>query len=160
MPTFRVMRKIRPMGFHCHHLIPVEVLEMKSLALIVGKARSAGFDPDDFATNGMFLPNVERNAECFQLPLHRGAHPQYNALVAHRIADLGNGEPAQLHQQFHQLQIALAHGLRSPATKMLVAHPLRDSMRDPLRPAGDFRKIDGQINLLWTITDPGSAPLS
>jgi len=36
----------------------------------------------DFATNGMFLPAEEALARAARLPLHRGSHRTYNAVVA------------------------------------------------------------------------------
>jgi hypothetical protein len=146
MPSFRDVRKIRPVGFHCHHLIPIEVMEKPSLAIAIGMARSAGFDPEDFEANGMLLPSTEWNAACFGLPMHRGSHPLYNALVAERIGSLAIQTPDELRVQFHHLQRALKQGLRRRALSLV------DGPRDSLRPLGDFRRIDSEIDLLWKIT--------
>lgn len=147
MITFREARRYRPKGFHAHHLIPIEVTTMQSLAITIGSARAAGFNPDDFLENGMFLPSLERNAVSFGLPLHRGPHPNYNRLVADRIAELKDIPPLQLPSAFNALQKALYAGLRSnqnnlacPAGYALCAKP-------------DFSKIDSQIDLLWAATE-------
>jgi hypothetical protein len=146
MITFREARRFRPVGFHAHHLIPVEVMAMQSLAITIGSARAAGFDPDNFLSNGMFLPSLERNAVSFQLPLHRGPHPNYNRLVADRISELNHIAPAQLPVAFNNLQKALQAGLRRSG------NILDRSVTYALRAEPDFSKIDHQIDLLWATT--------
>jgi hypothetical protein len=106
MVSFREARRYRPSGFHAHHLIPAEVIMMRSLAVTIGAARAAGFEPDDILSNGMFLPSAKRNAACFRLPLHRGPHPTYSRLAAKRIAELRQLPPIQLPAAFTALNIA------------------------------------------------------
>jgi hypothetical protein len=151
MPSFREVRRVRPEGFHCHHLIPIEVIEKPSLAITFGMARSAGFNPDDFEFNGMLLPSVEGNAVSFRLPMHRGSHPLYNALVAERIAGFPEQTPFEVKMQLHLLQFALKQGLRSRTISVL------HRQRDPLRPMCDLRRIDGEIDLLWEVTRLGKS---
>jgi A nuclease family of the HNH/ENDO VII superfamily with conserved AHH len=148
MISFREARRYRPNGFHPHHLIPIEVTTMQSLAINIGSARAAGFNPSDCLANGMFLPSLERNAVCFGLPLHRGPHPHYNRLVADRVAELENVAPSQLLFALNALQKALHIGLRRnqnnlacPTDHILCTTP-------------DFSKIDSQIDLLWAATQP------
>jgi A nuclease family of the HNH/ENDO VII superfamily with conserved AHH len=147
MTPFCDVRRVRPQGFHCHHIIPIEVVQKRSLAIIIGKARSVGFNDDDFETNGMLLPSVVRNAVSFRLPLHRGSHPQYNALVAERISGMNWLSPRETKARLFQLQSTLKYGLRLPASNLL------GGSRDPLRSHGDFRKIDGEIDRLWAIIE-------
>ncbi|MGL5839407.1 MAG: AHH domain-containing protein, partial [Sphingorhabdus sp.] len=82
MATFRAVRsRVRINGFHCHHLIPIEVVERRVFAKLFGSVRTEGFDPNDFQSNGMHLPNTEKQAAIFRMPLHRGPHPRYNEMV-------------------------------------------------------------------------------
>ncbi len=146
MVSFREARRYRPEGFHAHHLIPIEVNSMQSLAITIGATRAAGFDPNDFRSNGMFLPAIEKNAACFRLPLHRGPHPTYNRLVADRIAELRQLPPIQLPQALNALQSALRVALRTDQ------NGLSDVTECKLRTSPDFRKIDGHIDILWSAT--------
>jgi hypothetical protein len=148
MVSFREARRCRPRGFHAHHLIPVEVTKMRSLAITIGAARAAGFNPDDFLLNGMFLPSMEKNAAFFRLPLHRGPHPIYNRLVAERIDEFRQLPLIQLPVAFNDLQSALKVGLRMNRTC------LNSTADNILRAKPDFSKIDAQIDLLWAATDP------
>lgn len=122
---------------------------MQSLAITIGSARAAGFNPDDFLSNGMFLPSLERNAVSFRLPLHRGPHPNYNRLVADRITELKDIPPAQLPLAFDTLQKALHAALRRNRND-----PLDGLAAYALRANPDFSKIDSQIDLLWAATQP------
>jgi hypothetical protein len=148
MPSFREMRKVRPIGFHCHHIIPVEVAQKRSLALIMAQARYAGFDIDDFTSNGMLLPSIERNAIAFSLPLHRGPHPHYNAYVADQIGRWNRLRPTEVRARLSHLQGGIAKLLRGNFNLV------QSSDRTFLRPNADFRKIDHAIDALWA--DAGS----
>ncbi len=137
MLSFRVMRKLgKADGFHCHHVIPVSVVEKRSLARIFGRARSAGFDPDDFASNGMHLPSTEKQAIVFKLPLHRGPHRRYNELVANQIARWDALDPRDLAYQLAMLQQSLKSGLRRPSVVLRHDGSLGISLIE------DFRKLD------------------
>jgi hypothetical protein len=49
-----------------------------------------GFDPQDFNTNGLWLPCTETMAMESGLPLHRGSHRRYNMLVSECVAALSS----------------------------------------------------------------------
>ncbi len=147
MLSFREMRRrSHPVGFDCHHLVPVAVIERRSLAITFGKLRSGGFEPQDFITNGMHLPNQDGLALIFNLPLHRGPHRQYNDMVAERIAGLERLPTREMLFQVHGLQRALRSGLRGRCKQWVLGK------RDPLRPAVDFRRLDLEVELLWGMT--------
>jgi A nuclease family of the HNH/ENDO VII superfamily with conserved AHH len=147
MLSFREMRKkSHPTGFDCHHLIPIAVIERRSLAITFGKLRSVGFEPQDFATNGMHLPNKEVVAIAFDLPLHRGPHRHYNEMVAERIAQLDRLPARAMLFQVHALQCALRQGLRGRRKQWMLGK------RDPMRPDADFRRLDLEVELLWGMT--------
>lgn len=121
---------------------------MRSLAITIGSARAGGFDPDDFLSNGMFLPSLERNAISFRLPLHRGPHPNYNRLVAERISELAHCTPSDLPLALSGLQKGLYVGLRQGPIS------LDEAAAHALRAKPDFSKIDSQIDHLWAATQP------
>lgn len=75
-------------GYQRHHLIPVEVICKPALSPAVNVLRTVGFNPQDFATNGLWLPASERIASQTGLPLHRGPHPHYNEFVGDQVAFL------------------------------------------------------------------------
>jgi hypothetical protein len=115
MPSFREMGiKCKVEGFHRHHLIPVEVVERPSLAIMFGHLRAIGFDPQDFGTNGMHLPCTEKMAMIFALPLHRGPHPQYNEMVAERVAAISHLPAGDAYLNIRFLQQTLRYSLRRP----------------------------------------------
>lgn len=147
MLTFQDMAKIKPPGFHGHHVIPVEICKMQSLAIIIGKAKFAGFDENDFERNGMLLPSNERNAVAFRLPMHRGSHCGYNRLVAERVSGFGGLPPNKVFQQISLLQTALKSGLRAAGANLHID-------REPLRANVDFSKMDDAIDRLYAVTEP------
>jgi hypothetical protein len=115
MPSFREIRaRCRIEGFHCHHIVPIELVEKPQFSILFGNLRAIGFDPQDFATNGMHLPCTEAMATIFGLPLHRGAHPQYNQMVAQQIAPLANLSVGDAYGRMRLLQKTLKQGLRRP----------------------------------------------
>jgi hypothetical protein len=148
MWTFRKVKlNYRIEGFQCHHIIPIEVVEHRALANFFGSVRATGFEPDDFATNGMHLPCVENQAAAFRLPLHRGAHPHYNRLVADRVAALVGLEPEDACLKLHELQAHLRCELRSDQ----LAASLKE--RDPCKSTADFRNLEAEVELLWGSTN-------
>jgi A nuclease family of the HNH/ENDO VII superfamily with conserved AHH len=75
-------------GYQKHHLIPVEVVSQSSLASIILPLKNVGFDPQDFDSNGLWLPSSEDVAIETGLPMHRGPHPHYNEFVSDQVAFL------------------------------------------------------------------------
>jgi hypothetical protein len=137
-------KRCKPDGFHCHHLIPLSVLEKRSFARIFGKARAAGFDPDDFASNGMHLPFREDLAIAFGLPLHRGPHHIYNEIVAEQISGWTRLHHLDLISRLHQLQIELRRGLRRPGVRVGAVEDMNRILYD------DFKRIDAAIETLFS----------
>jgi A nuclease family of the HNH/ENDO VII superfamily with conserved AHH len=89
MRSFKLEKKIPPKkDFQKHHLIPVEVFASRSFEPLFSKIGALGFDPQDFNTNGLWLPCTETMAMESGLPLHRGSHRRYNILVSECVAAL------------------------------------------------------------------------
>jgi A nuclease family of the HNH/ENDO VII superfamily with conserved AHH len=145
MPSFREMGiKCKIDGFHRHHIIPVEITERPAFSIMFGHLRSIGFDPQDFGTNGLHLPCTERMAMVFDLPLHRGPHPQYNDVVATRVAEIAHLPIGDAFLNMRLLQLVLRQSLRS-------RHTLQ-----PLGPSGvaiDFRTLEVEAQFLHGLID-------
>ncbi|MBK6706483.1 MAG: AHH domain-containing protein [Sphingomonadales bacterium] len=146
MLSFReVKRRVRIPGFHCHHIIPIEIVEKAAFSSFFRRINGLGFDFNDFHQNGMYLPCTEENAAAFRLPLHRGPHPVYNELVSECIADLsGLGCDSQL-PGLHQLQLALKAALRKNEVS------LRKDRRNPFIQSADFESMEIAAYRLWNL---------
>ncbi len=141
--TFREIRKrCKILGFHCHHVIPIAVVEHRALARTFGRARSAGFEPQNFATNGMHLPSTEEHAVAFRLPLHRGPHKVYNEIVANHISNWAGLPPHELLEKLCSLQNSLKRGLRRGPVAIGTSSDLG------LRLTHDFQRLDVAIERL------------
>jgi hypothetical protein len=71
-----------------HHLLPRELLTARCFGPLferIGRDR-LGFE--DFRRNGLLLPATERSAIHIGLPLHRGPHRDYNAMVCERVGTI------------------------------------------------------------------------
>lgn len=146
MPSFReVKRRVRIPGFHCHHIIPIEIIEKAAFSSFFRRINELGFDFDDFHRNGMYLPCTEENAVAFRLPLHRGPHPVYNELVGECIAALnGLGRDSQLFR-LHELQLALRTALRKNEV------PLHKGRRNPFTQNASFESMEIAAYRLWNL---------
>lgn len=90
--TFRaVNRKDAPdynPGLQRHHLLPRQLLSRRCFGNLfdaIGRER-IGFD--DFRSNGLLLPASDAAALRLALPLHRGPHRDYNAMVIERVGQV------------------------------------------------------------------------
>jgi A nuclease family of the HNH/ENDO VII superfamily with conserved AHH len=72
----------RQKGFQRHHVIPVNVIGRSVFAGLFAIVSQVGFSPHSFVANGLLLPSTEAMAVQTGLPLHRGPHKQYDALIA------------------------------------------------------------------------------
>ena len=71
-----------------HHLLPRQLLGHHAHGKLfdeIGRDR-IGFD--DFRSNGLLLPSTDSTAQQTRMPLHRGPHNDYNAMVAERMGQI------------------------------------------------------------------------
>lgn len=142
-----------------HHVLPQQVLDH---AGITGMAATIGADAlgmHDFRRNGMLLPATDAAALRLGLPLHRGPHQTYNALVIERMGQIEAGwqrrringglERATIEalMRIDILQRALRRRLLDPARWRGVPLNRRD-------PALDFAHLDRMADALWAATEP------
>lgn len=136
-------------GYQRHHLIPVEVVRQPALASIIAPLKNIGFNPQDFSTNGVWLPASEKVALETGLPMHRGPHPHYNEFVSDQVAFLyrnlavtsGAGLIA-LKLRINHLQSNLYRALLRTDTDMWL------NRRDPREDLGTFATFDDDLRQL------------
>jgi len=142
-----------------HHLLPRQLIFQRSFApMFCALGREAvGFE--DFRRNGMLLPASEEAAARIGLPLHRGPHRSYNAMVAERIGQIEAGWSArrlsapeqacsEAGMRLRLLQSALRRRLLLPSLR-----PILLNRNDPLGKGVDFSGLDAMVDALWAVTD-------
>ncbi|MCT2558078.1 AHH domain-containing protein [Tsuneonella sp. YG55] len=149
-----------------HHLLPRQLLGNRCFGRLLGALdpRRLGFD--DFRRNGVLLPARTDAASRLGLPLHRGPHRAYNAMVIERVgmieaqwvaarprAPVSAGEDALF--RLALLQRALRRRLLDPART-----PLRLNRHDPVGTGFDFTRLDAMVDQLWGATQSALAESS
>ena len=118
---------------------------------------------DDFRANGLLLPSRECAAIRTGLPLHRGPHRSYNALVIERVGRIESDwsrvigrNPRLAHEQaslrLSLLQKALRRRLLDPGLLDPAGQRYALSSKDPRRPP-DFSELDAMADMLWGETE-------
>lgn len=145
-------------GMQRHHLLPRQLLAHRSFLPLfeaIGRER-IGFE--DFRSNGLLLPASDAAAVRIGLPLHRGPHRDYSALVFERVGQIEAGWSAlrlrapeialgEAVQRLRLLQRALRRRLLDPVRKRLLLN-----RNDPLGREADFAEIDAMVDMLWPET--------
>jgi hypothetical protein len=162
LPFRAVNRLDRPAhlpGMQRHHLLPRQLLAHRSFGPLldaIGRER-VGFD--DFRLNGLLLPACDSAAVRVGLPLHRGPHRAYNAMVCER---LGQVEVDWSALRLKAPEIALEQALmrigllqRALRRRLLAERRrLKLNRHDPLGQGIDFSELDAMADALWAGTDP------
>ncbi len=127
-----------------HHLIPNEVVYSGKFRLLFQAVGSIGFCANDFRTNGMLLPPCEATAIVMGMPLHRGPHPAYTALIEERVAAIDRRfRPTKAGAIDALLRFRiLQRGSQKALKARRVTHLNR---RDPFAAGVSFAHIDDQI---------------
>ncbi|MFM5950253.1 MAG: AHH domain-containing protein [Novosphingobium sp.] len=141
-----------------HHLLPRQILGRSCLGPMLDAVGRERLRFDDFRRNGLLLPANDRAAVRIGLPLHRGPHRDYNALVIERVGQIEAGWSATrlrapevaLVDALHRLEL-LQRALR----RRLLAQQrrLRLNRSDPLGSEFDFSELDAMADLLWPATE-------
>ena len=152
-------------GLQRHHLLPRVLVGQRCFArLIEAIGATAAFE--DFRRNGMLLPATEWAAVRMGLPLHRGPHGTYSAMVGERLGGIEtgwaserrkDGEAAGLYamRALAALQADLRRSLLDPRRTVLL------NRSDPLGSGTDFTAIDAMAETLWGATQrPNGAVLA
>jgi hypothetical protein len=140
-----------------HHLLPKQLLSLACFATLfdaIGPAR-VGFD--DFRCNGLLLPAHEDAVRRLTLPLHRGPHRDYNAMVIDKVGLIEEkwaGQRKRTPEQACEGALAALARLQRDLRFGLLdeREPYRLSRKDPLARAVDFTSLDELAEELWRAT--------
>lgn len=114
---------------------------------------------DDFRRNGLLLPASDAAALRIGLPLHRGPHRGYNALVIERVGQIEASWSAapcrtsdlaldEAYMRLALLQQALRRRLLDVKRR-----PFALNRKDPLGAGVDFAELDAMAGALWPGTE-------
>ncbi len=142
-------------GLQRHHLLPRQLLGQRCFGALFGTIGRERVGFDDFRSNGLLLPARDEAALRIGLPLHRGPHRDYNAMVIERVGQVEAGWSAlrtkapqialdQALMRLELLQRALRRRLLDP-----LRHRLSLNRHDPLGHATDFTELDAMAEALW-----------
>lgn len=126
-------------GLQRHHILPRQLQSMRCF--------------------GLLLPSSDDAAVRIGLPLHRGPHRDYNALVIERFGQIESSWSAmrlrapevaliEAYQRLELLQRALRRRLLAQRRRLVL------NRRDPLGSGLDFSEIDAMAASLWPATEP------
>ena len=146
-------------GLQRHHLLPRQLLGQRCFGVLfnsIGRDR-VGFE--DFRSNGLLLPARDDAALRLGLPLHRGPHRAYNAMVIERVGQV-EGDWSALRTRAPEIalnQALMRLELLQRALRRRLLDPLRRRLwlnrHDPLGHATDFAEIDAMAEALWGATE-------
>lgn len=145
-------------GLQRHHLLPRQILGRSCFGPMLDAIGTARLRFDDFRRNGLLLPANDRAAVRIGLPLHRGPHRDYNAMVIERVGQIEAGWSST---RLRAPEVALVDALqrlellqRALRRRLLVQQRrLRLNRSDPLGAGVDFSELDAMADLLWPATD-------
>lgn len=149
-----------------HHILPRQIANERCFARFL---KGIGLDAmgfHDFRRNGLLLPCREPAALRLGLPLHRGPHRRYNAMVMdrlgrieadwsrQRLAYASNARRDAL-MRIRLLQNALRRLLLRQAKIRLTLHRRDQALADR-----DFAELDAMADSIWKATNAGQVPVT
>jgi hypothetical protein len=143
-----------------HHLLPRQLISARCFRGLFDRLGRDCLGFDDFRRNGLLLPCTERAAVRIGLPLHRGPHGEYNAMVFERVGQIeGSWAERRLRRPDDALEEALMRLtlLQAGLRKRLLADRRRLLLNrgDPLGAGRDFAELDAMAETLWRETKEG-----
>ncbi|WP_233548193.1 AHH domain-containing protein [Aurantiacibacter zhengii] len=146
-----------------HHLLPCQLLGITGLSHMLRQLGREQIGFDDFRRNGMLLPTTESAALRVAMPLHRGPHADYNAMVTERVGQIESdwSDRRASCQQAARVEALFRIQLLQRALRMRLLQAGRRRLRlnrnDPFRAGQDFAELDAMVDQLWAAT---SSPLN
>ncbi|MFV0645343.1 MAG: AHH domain-containing protein [Sphingomonadaceae bacterium] len=148
-----------------HHLIPLQIFGYQGFSRFFADAGIGLHDSDDFRNNGLLLPCSPETAIRMGMPMHRGPHRQYNALVMERISMMEivwnrhrsaplERRREQAWMQLRLLQRSLRRKLMNPQGKSMLL-----SRMDPAGSGHDFTMLDAMADEIWESITGTAEPL-
>lgn len=145
-------------GLQRHHLLPRQLLVSRALSRMF---TAIGVEQDrfeDFRENGLLLPCKEPAAVRMGLPLHRGPHRRYSALVMERVGQIEAAWTVQhrIDPQAAMVQAQMRLGLLQKALRRFLLEGSRRRLllnrHDPLGAGVDFTELDAMAEAIWGAT--------
>lgn len=138
-----------------HHLLPQQLLSSRCFSAMFDAIGPERLKFHDFRTNGLLLPATDQASLRTGMPLHRGPHNRYNAVVMERVGRIEFSwsrnrtiDPESALRtalwQLGLLQDALRRGLLSERRKLVL------NRKDPVGSGFDFADLDAMAEQLWT----------
>ena len=140
-----------------HHLLPRQLLGRRCFGAFFRALGHERIGFHDFRRNGLLLPAREEAVERLALPLHRGPHHDYNAMVIKRVGRIeGHWSRRCRSEPTRAAELALARlaGLQNSLRLKLLDErtPLRLNRKDPLGADKAFTHLDAMAETLWSAT--------
>lgn len=147
-------------GLQRHHLLPRQLLSTRCFGKLFSAAGADFLGFEDFRRNGLLLPASDAAAVRIGLPLHRGPHRSYNALVIERVGQIEAGWSSasartpdlalrDAYMRLGLLQQALRRRLLAVERR-----PFALNRNDPLGAEVNFSELDAMAGALWPATEP------
>ena len=146
-------------GLQRHHLLPRQLLSCRALTPLFEALGRSKVDFEDFRRNGLLLPANDSAVLKIGLPLHRGPHRNYNAMVIERVGQI-EAEWSATRPRAPECALTVAYERLEPLQRalrrrLLSQHRrLRLNRHDPLGSGIDFSELDAMAALLWPATQP------
>lgn len=145
-------------GLQRHHILPRQILFQPCFQPLLRSLGRERLNFDDFRHNGLLLPANDHAVVRIGLPLHRGPHRDYNAMVIERVGQIEGTWAATrlrapevaLHDALERLTL-LQRALRRRLLDQ--QRRLRLNRNDPLGQGVDFAELDAMADLLWPATE-------
>ncbi|MCH7628405.1 MAG: AHH domain-containing protein [Proteobacteria bacterium] len=163
---FRAVNRPGAPGYNArlqrHHVLPRQLLAEPGLAGMMAELGGEAV-VDDFRRNGLLLPATDHEAKRMALPLHRGPHPEYSALVIERVGQIESHwqKMRRADRQMATREALMRMDCLQRALRRRLLDPLRWlgpalNRRDPIRQdrALDYSHLDAMAGLLWAETAP------
>ena len=161
LPFRAVNRPDRPghdPGLQRHHLLPCQLRARACFDRLFARLDPTRLGFDDFRHNGLLLPSRGEAAQRLGLPLHRGPHRDYNAMVIERVGQIESAwsarRPRCPREAGEEALFRLALLQRTLRRRLLdpPGRPLRLNRMDPLGSGFDFSELDAMAETLWGST--------
>lgn len=145
-------------GLQRHHILPRQMLSRRCFGAMFDCVGRPDFGFDDFRRNGILLPARDEAVWRTLLPLHRGPHRDYNAMVMERVGHIeGCWARKRIHDPWRAREDALMRLclLQNALRRRLLdqSRPLLLNTRDPAACRPDFTHLDAMAEALWNAAD-------
>lgn len=147
-------------GLQRHHLLPRQLLSKRCFGKLFAAVGAERVGFDDFRLNGLLLPASDAAVLRIGLPLHRGPHRSYNALVIERVGQIEAGwsirNTASPDLALDEAYMRLGLLQRALRRRLLAVErrPFALNRKDPLAVGVNFTELDAMAGVLWPVTEP------